>query len=126
VDPLTTMMRRPVAKGIDPPGVPKAAGKPAKGTVYLHALNQRNTIVIEIEDDGAWLNIEKIKAKAIALGLVRPERAAEMPPADLIELIYLPGFSTADYVGAQAGRGIGMDVIRRAVIYLNGLSDIDT
>jgi len=125
-EPLIHVMRNAVAHGIEPPAVRKAAGKPEKGTVYLHALNQRNTIVIEIEDDGAGLNIEKIKAKAIALGLVRPERAAEMPPADLIELIYLPGFSTAEEVGDQAGRGIGMDVIRRAVTDLNGQIDIET
>ena len=125
-EPLIHVMRNAVAHGIEPPAVRKAAGKPEKGTVYLHAFNQRNTIVIEIEDDGAGLNIEKIKAKAIALGLVRPERAAEMPPADLIELIYLPGFSTAEEVGDQAGRGIGMDVIRRAVTDLNGQIDIET
>src|SRR5207253_5589573 len=125
-EPLIHVMRNAVAHGIEPPAARKAAGKPEKGTVYLHAFNQRNTIVIEIEDDGAGLNIEKIKAKAIALGLVRPERAAEMPPADLIELIYLPGFSTAEEVGDQAGRGIGMDVIRRAVTDLNGQIDIET
>ena len=122
-EPLIHVMRNAVAHGIEPPAARKAAGKPEKGTVYLHAFNQRNTIVIEIEDDGAGLNIEKIKAKAIAL---RPERAAEMPPADLIELIYLPGFSTAEEVGDQAGRGIGMDVIRRAVTDLNGQIDIET
>src|SRR3989449_3231994 len=77
-EPLIHMMRNAVAHGIEPPAVRKAAGKPEKGTVYLHTFNQHNTIVIEIEDDGAGLNIEKIKAKAIALGLVRPERAAEM------------------------------------------------
>ena len=125
-EPLIHMMRNAVAHGIEPPAVRKAAGKPEKGTVYLHAFNQHNTIVIEIEDDGAGLNIEKIKAKAIALGLVRPERAAEMPSADLIELIYLPGFSTSEEVGDQAGRGIGMDVIRRAVTDLNGQIDIET
>src|SRR5207247_1238280 len=125
-EPLIHMMRKAVAHGIEPPAVRKAGGTPEKGTLYLHALNQHNTIVIEIEDDGAGLNIEKIKAKAIALGLVRPERAAEMPPADLIELIYLPGFSTSEEVGDQAGRGIGMDVIRRAVTDLNGQIDIET
>src|SRR5438309_5385522 len=125
-EPLIHMMRNAVAHGIEPPAVRKAAGKPEKGTVYLHAFNQHNTIVIEIEDDGAGLNIEKIKAKAITLGLVRPERAAEMPPADLIEMIYLAGFSTAEEVGDQAGRGIGMDVIRRAVTDLNGQIDIET
>src|SRR5439155_8441851 len=120
------MIRNAVAHGIEPPAVRQAAGKPAKGTVSLHALSSSKTIVIEVEDDGAGLNADKIKAKAIALGLVRPERAATMPPADLIKLIYLPGFTTADEASEQAGRGVGMDVVRLAITDMNGLIDIET
>ena len=126
VDPLIHMIRNAVAHGIEPPAVRQAAGKPAKGTVSLHALSSSKTIVIEVEDDGAGLNADKIKAKAIALGLVRPERAATMPPADLIKLIYLPGFTTADEASEQAGRGVGMDVVRLAITDMNGLIDIET
>src|SRR3989475_620183 len=125
-EPLIHMMRNAVAHGIEPPAVRKAVGKPEKGTVYLHTFSQQNAMVIEMEDDGGGLNMEKIRGKGIAWGLAPPERAAEIPPADLIELIYLPGFSTSEEVGDQAGRGIGMDVIRRAVTDLNGQIDIET
>src|SRR5713226_2962366 len=108
VDPLIHMMRNAVAHGFEPPAVRKATGKPEKCTVSLHAFTRGNTVVIEIEDDGVGLNVEKIKAKAVARGLVYPERAAAMSPAELIKLIYLPGFSTAEEVGDQAGRGVGM------------------
>src|SRR3989475_534493 len=104
VDPLIHMMRNAVAHGFEPPAVRKATGKPEKCTVSLHAFTRGNTVVIEIEDDGVGLNVEKIKAKAVARGLVYPERAAAMSPAELIKLIYLPGFSTAEEVGDQAGR----------------------
>jgi len=126
VDPLIHMMRNAVAHGFEPPAVRKAAGKPEKGTVSLHAFTRNNTTVIEIEDDGAGLNVAKIKAKAIARGLVHPERAAAMPPAELIKLIYLPGFSTADEVDYQAGRGVGMDVVKRTITDLDGRIDIET
>ena len=126
VDPLIHMMRNAVAHGFEPPAVRKATGKPEKCTVSLHAFTRGKTVVIEIEDDGVGLNVEKIKAKAIARGLVYPERATAMSPAELIKLIYLPGFSTAEEVGDQAGRGVGMDVVRRVITDLNGQIDIET
>ena len=126
VDPLIHMMRNAVAHGFEPPAVRKATGKPEKCTVSLHAFTRGNTVVIEIEDDGVGLNVEKIKAKAVARGLVYPERAAAMSPAELIKLIYLPGFSTAEEVGDQAGRGVGMDVVRRVITDLNGQIDIES
>ncbi len=126
VDPLIHMMRNAVAHGIEPPAVRKGAGKLEKGTVSLHAFNRGNTIVIEIEDDGAGLNIEKIKAKAIALGLVSPTRAVAMPPAEILTLLYRPGFSMAEEISDQAGRGVGMDVVRRAITDMNGQIDIET
>src|SRR5437899_3793815 len=126
VDPLIHMMRNAVAHGFEPPAVRKATGKPEKCTVSLHAFTRGNTVVIEIEDDGVGLNVEKIKAKAVARGLVYPERAATMSPAELIKLIYLPGFSTAEEVGDQAGRGVGMDVVRRVITDLNGQIDIES
>ncbi len=126
VDPLIHMMRNAVAHGFEPPAVRKATGKPEKCTVSLHAFTRGNTVVIEIEDDGVGLNVEKIKAKAVARGLVYPERAAAMSPTELIKLIYLPGFSTAEEVGDQAGRGVGMDVVRRVITDLNGQIEIET
>lgn len=125
-DPLIHIMRNAVAHGIEPAAARAAAGKSETGTVYLNAFNRGNTVVIEIEDDGAGLNAEKIKAKAVALGLVRPERAASMSPTETINLIYLPGFSTAEAVGDQAGRGVGMDVVKRGIADMNGQIEIET
>lgn len=125
-DPLIHIMRNAVAHGIEPPSVRAAAGKPAQGTVYLNASNRGNMVVIEIEDDGAGLNADKIKAKAVALGLIRPERVATMSPTETFNLIYLPGFSTAEEVGDQAGRGVGMDVVKRAIADMNGQIEIET
>lgn len=125
-DPLIHIMRNAVAHGIEPAAARAAAGKSETGTVYLNAFNRGNTVVIEIEDDGAGLNVEKIKAKAIALGLVRPERATAMSPTETINLIYLPGFSTAEAVGDQAGRGVGMDVVKRGIADMNGQIEIET
>ena len=125
-DPLIHIMRNAVAHGIESAGARAAAGKPETGTVYLNAFNRGNTVVIEIEDDGAGLNVEKIKAKAIALGLIRPERATTMSPTEVMNLIYLPGFSTAEAVGDQAGRGVGMDVVKRGIADMNGQIEIET
>lgn len=125
-DPLIHIMRNAVAHGIEPAAARAAAGKSETGTVYLNAFNRGNTVVIEIEDNGAGLNVEKIKAKAIALGLIRPERATTMSPTELINLIYMPGFSTSEAVGDQAGRGVGMDVVKRAIVDMNGQIEIET
>ena len=125
-DPLIHIMRNAVAHGIEPAAARAAAGKPETGAVYLNAFNRGNTVVIEIEDDGAGLNVEKIKTKAVALGLVRPERATTMSPTEVINLIYLPGFTTAEAVGDQAGRGVGMDVVKRAIADMNGQIEIET
>lgn len=125
-DPLIHIMRNAVAHGIEPAAARAAAGKAETGTVYLNAFNRGNTVVIEIEDDGAGLNVEKIKAKAVALDLIRPERAVSMTPTEIMNLIYLPGFSTAEAVGDQAGRGVGMDVVKRGIADMNGQIDIET
>ena len=126
VDPLVHMVRNSVYHGIEAPDVRVGRGKPAKGTVYLHAAHRGNSVVIEVEDDGAGLDVDKIKAKAVAIGLVRPEQAPDLPYADALKLIFLPGFSTAERVGDQAGRGVGMDVVKRVIESMNGQIDIET
>ncbi len=126
VDPLVHMVRNSVYHGIETPDIRKANGKPAKGTVYLHAAHRGNSVVIEVEDDGAGLDVDKIKAKAVAVGLIRPEQAPDLPYADALKLIFLPGFSTADQIGDQAGRGVGMDVVKRVIESMNGQIDIET
>lgn len=126
VDPLVHMVRNSVYHGIEAPDVRIARGKPAKGTVYLHAAHRGNSVVIEVEDDGAGLDVDRIKAKAVSVGLIRPEQAPDLPYADALKLIFLPGFSTADQVGDQAGRGVGMDVVKRVIESMNGQIDIET
>lgn len=126
VDPLVHMVRNSVFHGIEKTEVRVARGKPAKGTVYLHAAHRGNSVVIEVEDDGGGLDVEKIKAKAVSVGLIRPEQAPDLPYADALKLIFLPGFSTADQVGDQAGRGVGMDVVKRVIESMNGQIDIET
>jgi len=126
VDPLVHMVRNSVFHGIEKTDVRLAHGKPAKGTIYLHAAHRGNSVVIEVEDDGAGLDVDKIKAKAVAVGLIRPEQAPDLPYADALKLIFLPGFSTADQVGDQAGRGVGMDVVKRVIESMNGQIDIET
>lgn len=126
VDPLVHMVRNSVYHGIERPDVRVANGKPAKGTVYLHAAHRGNSVVIEVEDDGAGLDVDKIKTKAVSVGLIRPEQAPDLPYADALKLIFLPGFSTAEQIGDQAGRGVGMDVVKRVIESMNGQIDIET
>ena len=126
VDPLVHLVRNAVFHGIETTAVRVARGKPAAGTVYLHAAHRGNAAIIEVEDDGGGIDVEKIKAKAVAMGLIRPELAAGMSESEAMKLIFLSGFSTAEMVGDQAGRGVGMDVVKRAIEAINGHIDIET
>ena len=123
-DPLMHLVRNSLDHGIEKPHVRRAAGKPETGTVHLHAAHQGGSIAIEIHDDGAGLNLELILAKARQRKLVAPE---ENPNEDRIcELIFAPGFSTADEITDVSGRGVGMDVVRRNIKELGGSIEIRT
>ncbi len=126
VDPLVHLVRNAVYHGIEPAVVRMSKGKPATGTVYLHASHRGNAVLIEVEDDGAGLDIDKIRAKAVERGLVRAAVAKNLPEAEAIKFIFLPGFSTADQVGDQAGRGVGMDVVKRVIESMNGHIDVES
>ena len=126
VDPLIHLVRNAVYHGIEPAGVRLSRGKPEAGTIYLHAAHRGNAVLIEVEDDGAGLDIEKIRAKAVERGLIRPEVARLLPESEVIKFIFLPGFSTADAIGNQAGRGVGMDVVKRAIESMNGQIDVES
>jgi chemosensory pili system protein ChpA (sensor histidine kinase/response regulator) len=126
VDPLVHLVRNAVYHGIEPAALRVSKGKPAAGTIYLHASHRGNAVLIEVEDDGAGLDIEKIRAKAVERGLVRSDVAKNMPEAEAIKFIFLPGFSTADQVGDQAGRGVGMDVVKRVIESMNGHIDVES
>ncbi|HMW87200.1 MAG TPA: Hpt domain-containing protein [Nitrospira sp.] len=126
VDPLVHLVRNAVYHGIEPAAVRRVQGKPETGTIYLHAAHRGNSVLIEVEDDGAGLDIAKIKAKAVKLGLVRQDVAETLPESEVIKFIFLPGFSTADAVGDQAGRGVGMDVVKRVIETMNGHIEVES
>jgi chemosensory pili system protein ChpA (sensor histidine kinase/response regulator) len=126
VDPLVHLVRNAVFHGIEPAAVRVAKGKPAAGTIYLHAAHRGNAVVIEVEDDGAGLDIDKIRTKAVERGLVRADVAGSLPEAEAVKFIFIPGFSTADRVGDQAGRGVGMDVVKRVIESMNGHIDVES
>ena len=126
VDPLIHLVRNAVYHGIEPAAVRVAKGKPATGSVYLNAAHRGNAVIIEVEDDGAGIDLAKVKTKAAALGLIRPESVGTMSDADAIKMIFLPGFSTAEQVGDVAGRGVGMDVVKQTLESINGQIEVET
>jgi two-component system chemotaxis sensor kinase CheA len=123
-DPLMHMVRNSVDHGIESRERRAAAGKTAQATLRLSASHEGGNIVIEIADDGAGLDTDRILAKAVANGLLA---AGTQPPADAIhQMIFQPGFSTAEKVTEISGRGVGMDVVRRNIEALRGRIDIHT
>lgn len=126
VDPLVHLVRNAVYHGIEPAADRTAKGKPAVGTVYLHAAHRGNSIIIEVEDDGAGLDLEKIRNKAGKIGLAPSHQIQAMSDADLRQLIFMPGFSTAEQIGDQAGRGVGLDVVKRVIEGMNGHIDVES
>ena len=123
-DPLLHIVRNAVAHGIEPESERRAVGKPARGTVYLNAYQQGGFVHIEVEDDGRGMEVEKLRARAIGLGFLRPD--AQLSRREALDLIFLPGFSTARETTQTAGRGVGMDVVRANVARLNGEIDVET
>lgn len=126
VDPLVHLVRNAVYHGIEPAGARVAKGKPAVGTVYLHAAHRGNSIIIEVEDDGAGLDLKRIRTKAVNLGLARQDQIQAMPDSEALKFIFAPGFSTAEKVGDQAGRGVGLDVVKRVIEGMNGHIDVES
>ena len=121
-DPLVHLVRNSLDHGIESPEKRKEAGKPETATLGLNAYHQGGNIVIEVIDDGAGLNEEKVLAKAIEQGLIPPD--AELEPARIHELILLPGFSTADTITDVSGRGVGMDVVVKNIRSLGGSLEV--
>ena len=118
VDPLTHMIRNSIDHGLEGPEERERVGKPRAGTVHLSAAHRSGRIVIEVTDDGRGINRAKVLSKAIEKGLVQP--GASLSDEEIDNLIFLPGFSTADQVSNLSGRGVGMDVVRRNISSLGG------
>ncbi|MBB5338107.1 two-component system chemotaxis sensor kinase CheA [Edaphobacter lichenicola] len=125
-DPLTHAVRNAVDHGIESPADRVLAGKSAEGCLRLKAFHQSGSVVIEIEDDGAGIPIERVLQKAIERNLVTPEDAAGMSEREALQLIFLPGFSTAAAVTTVSGRGVGMDVVRANVEKVGGSVEVES
>lgn len=123
-DPLTHIIRNAVDHGIELPGQRTANGKPAEGCLTLRAFHEGGQVNIEIADDGAGLNLERLKSKARERGLVTEEQAARMSEREVTNLIFLPGFSTARQVTNISGRGVGMDVVKTNIEKIGGTVDV--
>nr|WP_315214972.1 chemotaxis protein CheA [uncultured Duganella sp.] len=121
VDPLTHLVRNSIDHGIEMPEVRRAAGKSESGRLFLSASHQGGNIIIEVSDDGGGLNRERILAKAEQNGLPLSEN---MSDAEVWQLIFAPGFSTAEVVTDVSGRGVGMDVVKRNITAMGGVVDI--
>ena len=125
-DPLLHLVKNAVAHGVEPESVRLAAGKSASGSVAVRARHQGNRVVIDVADDGAGIDVAAVKAKALERGLITPEAAAAMSEQQALNLIFLPGLSTAAEVTTDAGRGVGMEAVATNIARLKGEIDIHT
>jgi two-component system, chemotaxis family, sensor kinase CheA len=125
-DPLTHLVRNSVDHGIEPPAERRRAGKPETGVIILEAFHQGGQIVIEISDDGRGLNVDKIKAKALAAGLASEAELAGLADNQAHQFIFRAGFSTAETVTSVSGRGVGLDVVRSNVEKIGGAIDLSS
>jgi two-component system chemotaxis sensor kinase CheA len=125
-DPLTHAVRNSLDHGIEPPEARVAAGKNPEGILKLRAAQEGSHVIIEVSDDGAGIAVEKVRQKAIERGAITAGRAVHLGERELLQLIFLPGFSTADAVTNVSGRGVGMDVVRTNVEKIGGKVEIDS
>jgi two-component system chemotaxis sensor kinase CheA len=123
-DPLTHLVRNSIDHGIELPEVRRALGKASEGVLRLHAFHEGGLVIIEIADDGGGINAIKVRAKALEKGLITQQEAAELDERGMVDLIFLPGFSTAEKVTNISGRGVGMDVVRTNIERISGHVDI--
>lgn len=123
-DPLMHIIRNCIDHGIEMPHIRKQKGKPESGTIKISASNNGNVVVIRIEDDGSGIDLEKIQKKAVEKGIIK---ATDKPTrSELLDMIFMPGFSTAQNLTEVSGRGVGMDVVKRKIMELRGEVIVDT
>jgi two-component system chemotaxis sensor kinase CheA len=125
-DPLVHIIRNAADHGVELPAERKSSGKPQKGTVIVKAEHAGNHIAISIQDDGKGMDPEKLKKKGIEKGLITEAQANEMTKREAFNLIFAPGFSTAQKVTNVSGRGVGMDVVRTNISKLKGIVEIES
>lgn len=124
LDPIMHCVRNSVDHGVESPEERKANGKPETGRVLLKASNEGNLIIIDISDDGAGIDTEKVKKKAIEKGLIHPDK--QLTETEAQQLIFLPGFSTAEKITNVSGRGVGLDVVKTMIDKLNGTVSVSS
>jgi two-component system, chemotaxis family, sensor kinase CheA len=125
-DPLTHLVRNAVDHGLEAPDRRAAAGKAAEGTLTLRAFHEGGQVVVDVTDDGTGIDPEKIRAKAQEKGLRRADQLAQMSAAELLQLVFAPGFSTAAAVTNVSGRGVGMDVVKTNIEAIGGAIEIES
>lgn len=125
-DPLIHLLRNAIDHGIEAPAVRAQNGKPRLGTIILRARHEGNNVYIEVEDDGAGIQTDRIRQKAIDRGLIGSKEAEEMTNEEAIELLFSPGFSTAENVTDISGRGVGLDVVKSKIESLNGEMQVES
>jgi two-component system chemotaxis sensor kinase CheA len=123
-EPLMHLLRNCIDHGIEAPAVREARGKPRHGTIKLNAYHEGNQVILEISDDGAGIDLQRVRDKAIRIGLIG--EADRLSDREIIELIFTPGFSTSDQVTDVSGRGVGMDVVKKNILRLKGVFDVDS
>ena len=125
-DPLVHLIRNAVDHGIETPEARLEAGKPEIGRLDIEAHRVKDSIRISVRDDGRGMDLDAVRTRAVEKGLVHPDLAEDLPPHELVALVFLPGFSTAETVSAISGRGVGMDAVRVTIESLGGSVEIVT
>jgi two-component system, chemotaxis family, sensor kinase CheA len=125
-EPLTHLLRNAVGHGLETSAERVRAGKPARGTLRLSAYHQGNQVVIEVSDDGNGISVDRVRERALAQRIVTTEEAARLTEMETLELIFRPGFSTAEEITELSGRGIGLDVVQSVLSRLKGTVQIET
>ena len=123
-DPLTHLIRNAVDHGVESPAVRQSRGKPSQGHVLLRAYHESGQVHIEITDDGGGIDVQRVKQRALDRGLITAQHADTMSDHELCQLIFRPGFSTAEKVTDVSGRGVGMDVVRTNIEQIGGTVDL--
>jgi two-component system, chemotaxis family, sensor kinase CheA len=123
-EPLMHLLRNSLDHGIEMPDVRESRGKPRAGTISLNAYHEGNQIIIEVTDDGNGIELDKVRARAVRQGLISPDD--RLTDRELTELIFTPGFSTAEVISEVSGRGVGMDVVKKNILRLKGVFDVDS